>query len=697
MLPEQQRILGYFIEEAKDHLNTIEQGLLNLQSTLEDPEMINEVFRAAHSIKGGAAMLGLSSIQHTAHRLEDCFKVLQNHPIKVDQKLESLFLGVSDTLKALLEHLQEPLGLTEETANTLMSETEPVFKWLHEHLEFLVHQCNDEVTNRRTFVPKASGVTPPQAAPKKSESWQNLQNLQSQVIRTLREMLQLFKQTATPETRQRLQECCHHLAELGEEFNWSNWCRLCRTAGSAIANPENTYLTLAKIVITDFKKALELVSTAREAEITISQQLQALVRVEEITLLEISLDLVDELANTPAELLALPPTISSTTFNSAVINKVIPRTTSDAACTELLDIAQQDRITSLSEISEQFNSNGNTPLTDSSTDTNSPEVGIAELNTLADLFEGESSDLYGTWDKEETLEINTENQLAIDSRNSNTAETDRKVAFLFFDEDLIREKRQLTTAKEEQLFGAFLEEENLEPARQKNLNLTTDLSSDKTTTPDNVTEIRRQSNSYQLTSPREKIQDEVGSLLELLLNDNEFLPTGKTSQIQTETIPNIELSNNQESSLNDFFQKSKNSLDKNESLTLEELFAEAEQDNSIGLSENKSTSADFFAAIPDTDDFRNFWLPEVEERQKGEFDSVHQHDPARELEEILLAAAEEIFDDIEHPLLSTSALNLEYLDLNFQSQQQFDLIFSSEADDDLLLKILPPLLGASSS
>ncbi|MBC7516036.1 MAG: Hpt domain-containing protein, partial [Alkalinema sp. FL-bin-369] len=54
MQPEQQqRIMGYFIEEAKDHLNTIEQGLLNLQGTLDDSEMVNEVFRAAHSVKGG--------------------------------------------------------------------------------------------------------------------------------------------------------------------------------------------------------------------------------------------------------------------------------------------------------------------------------------------------------------------------------------------------------------------------------------------------------------------------------------------------------------------------------------------------------------------------------------------------------------------------------------------------------------------
>ena len=50
MLPEEkQRILGYFIEEAKDHLNTIEQGFLNLHNTLQNSEMVDAIFRAAHS------------------------------------------------------------------------------------------------------------------------------------------------------------------------------------------------------------------------------------------------------------------------------------------------------------------------------------------------------------------------------------------------------------------------------------------------------------------------------------------------------------------------------------------------------------------------------------------------------------------------------------------------------------------------
>ncbi len=49
---KQQQILGYFLEEAKEHLDTIEQGLLNLKATIADAEQLNELFRAAHSVKG---------------------------------------------------------------------------------------------------------------------------------------------------------------------------------------------------------------------------------------------------------------------------------------------------------------------------------------------------------------------------------------------------------------------------------------------------------------------------------------------------------------------------------------------------------------------------------------------------------------------------------------------------------------------
>ena len=75
-----------FIEEAKEHLDTLENGLVDLKSTMKDPESVQEMFRAAHSVKGGAAMLGLDSIKTTAHRLEDCFKVLKDGPVKLQQR-----------------------------------------------------------------------------------------------------------------------------------------------------------------------------------------------------------------------------------------------------------------------------------------------------------------------------------------------------------------------------------------------------------------------------------------------------------------------------------------------------------------------------------------------------------------------------------------------------------------------------------
>ncbi|NJR74928.1 MAG: hypothetical protein HC773_17405 [Scytonema sp. CRU_2_7] len=627
-------------------------------------------------------MLGLSSIQHTAHRLEDCFKVLKEHPIKVDQKLESLFLGVSDTLKELIENLQEPFGPTEEIVETLMSETEPVFKWLHQHLELLVQQSSQEVIKNTSIWPKTSSVTSPQPIPQKSESWQNLQTLQSQVIRTLREMLQLFKQTATPQTRQRLCECCDQLAELGEEFNWSNWYSLCRTAGNAIANPENTYLTLAKIVITDIKQALELVSAGREAEMTISQQLQALVNVEAaIELLEIPLESADDL-DTPA---------SSSTFY-LVTDKELPKTTSDTASTELLDIEPQDRITSLSELFEQLNSN-DASLTHSSTDTNNLEVGIAQLNTLADSFEGESSDSCRTWDKEELLDMSAEEKLERILSNSNTEKTDSHSETVI-NEETISDKHKVVTTTEDftlQLSDDFLE---------KNI----DLSSDKTVKPEDTTEII-QSNSKQSISASEKIQDQVSSLLELVLDDKQPLPTDEINQIQTEIIPNIELSKNQDTSFDDFFletakaesmkeidsghdRESKTIPHQDKISTLEELFTEVDEANSIALPGNNSTSANVFTLLPETEDLNNLWKSEAKE-EKGEFSPVHQQNAASELEEILLAnAGDNIFDDVDQPLNFTlESLILEDADFNFQlEEQQFNLLFSPDDNEEFYQK-----------
>jgi chemotaxis protein histidine kinase CheA/ActR/RegA family two-component response regulator len=97
----QQRILEYFIEEASDHLNMMEQGLMELQYSDDPADVLRELFRGAHSVKGGAAMLGLQAILSISHQLEDYFKILQDRQLHIDQELEGYLLQGLDILKVM--------------------------------------------------------------------------------------------------------------------------------------------------------------------------------------------------------------------------------------------------------------------------------------------------------------------------------------------------------------------------------------------------------------------------------------------------------------------------------------------------------------------------------------------------------------------------------------------------------------------
>jgi chemotaxis protein histidine kinase CheA/CheY-like chemotaxis protein len=467
MLPEQQqRILGYFIEEARDHLNTIEQGLLSLQSTLSDSEMINEVFRAAHSIKGGAAMLGLSSIQHTSHRLEDCFKVLKERPnIQVDQKLESLFLGVSDTLKALLEHLTGPFGLTEEVANTLMSEAEPVFGWLNEHLSMLVQQLDGggKQTTIKSLETKHDEIKPvddkpfekPKATPVISIA-NNCQEFQAKVLQKLREMLQVFKQSPTAENRKILQLCCEYLTALGSEYDYPNWSVLCQDAANAIVNTDNSYLTLAKVVITEIKQALELVIQNRQCEITASSQLQELIKLpktESLKFENTKLENIQLETHKPEEKLeSVAPIITEVQPTSQLFieTQIFPQENIFASDFTETSVQQNNTIIFVHESLESPELEEDNLLIN--LDPNGPEVGLAELNTLADLFEGESPDLDESWQEEEVIEAIDTAEINLNKNKENNKEADSDLADLLgFDNDFNANSRQTTTTPREEL------------------------------------------------------------------------------------------------------------------------------------------------------------------------------------------------------------------------------------------------------
>ncbi|HAT12537.1 MAG TPA: histidine kinase [Microcoleaceae bacterium UBA11344] len=258
MSDQQNRILRLFIEEAKEHLDTLENGLVDLKSTMKDPESLQEMFRAAHSVKGGAAMLGLDSIKTTAHRLEDCFKILKDGPVKqVDQTAESLFLKGVDTLKDLVGRMEGPFGLRSEEGEKLVQQIMPTFAQLETHLNNLVSGKVPGVAARSGSPGAAQTVT--------------ATNFAASVMVLLKEMLQVFKQKESAATRQQLSDVCVRLYKLGTGIEiWQNLVKIARVA---IANPKNSYKVLAPLIIKELKDAGDLVQGGKVKAIAPSKNL----------------------------------------------------------------------------------------------------------------------------------------------------------------------------------------------------------------------------------------------------------------------------------------------------------------------------------------------------------------------------------------------------------------------------------------
>ena len=436
---QQQRIMGYFIEEAKDHLNTIEQGLLSLQSTMEDSEMMNEVFRAAHSVKGGAGMLGINSIHRTAHRLEDCLKVLQESPVKVDSQLESLFLQVFDTLEALVEQLQGPFGLADETANRIMLDAEPVFEQLNTHLEQLVRKAASSAAQAAPAPKPANPYELEENVPLSAQIQPSGKNItvlpatfKRDVLVQLREMLQVFKQQDLPENREVLQEHCYSLECLGEEADLPGWSELLETSRMAIACPDNSYRLLASLVIKEIKQAQELAVAGRSVEIAPSEQLKALVpeplaselEWAEFDVYEPDSMLTDDIDSQTEEPETAPANGNAPSDRVTSATNLLNGADTYIQENSREDLTKQDfaQDSGLTEsdffqapfqfqneaTNEELNSAN---VTAKSIDLSDPEVGIAELNSLADIFEGQTPDLEQTWQQEEIIKLDDE-QLA---------------------------------------------------------------------------------------------------------------------------------------------------------------------------------------------------------------------------------------------------------------------------------------------
>ena len=124
-------MLGLFVQEANEHLETLETDLVALEANPQNSELLNRLFRAIHSVKGTAGFFGLTPITDLAHVMESVMALLRDGRMAANRDLINLFLSGTDKLKAMVATPDQAAGIdtsAERTALHALLHTEPPAK-----------------------------------------------------------------------------------------------------------------------------------------------------------------------------------------------------------------------------------------------------------------------------------------------------------------------------------------------------------------------------------------------------------------------------------------------------------------------------------------------------------------------------------------------------------------------------------------
>jgi chemotaxis family two-component system sensor histidine kinase/response regulator PixL len=135
----------FFIEEAPELLQDIESGILALRQT-RDTHTIHTMMRAAHSLKGSSASVGLDAIKTIAHRLETIFRAFYSDTVSLDDGLETQLLQAYDCLRL---PLMEQLQYGQFDADQALEAAAPI-------LDQLESQFSDAIAATANFLPSSA-------------------------------------------------------------------------------------------------------------------------------------------------------------------------------------------------------------------------------------------------------------------------------------------------------------------------------------------------------------------------------------------------------------------------------------------------------------------------------------------------------------------------------------------------------------
>src|SRR6266576_2073421 len=99
---ERSELLAVFLTESEENLATLEQLLVTLETSARDEEVIHEIFRATHTLKGNAACVGFDSVANIAHVMEDLLDAMRMRKLEPTPRIINLLLQGADSIKSTI-------------------------------------------------------------------------------------------------------------------------------------------------------------------------------------------------------------------------------------------------------------------------------------------------------------------------------------------------------------------------------------------------------------------------------------------------------------------------------------------------------------------------------------------------------------------------------------------------------------------
>jgi chemotaxis protein histidine kinase CheA len=110
------KFLARFVEEAREHVERLNKGLVFLEKNPNDHETLNAIFRSAHTIKGSSRMMKLTHITEVAHKTEDVLGALREGKISYSKELADLIFKAIDVISDMIDKTASGLEITDDNS-----------------------------------------------------------------------------------------------------------------------------------------------------------------------------------------------------------------------------------------------------------------------------------------------------------------------------------------------------------------------------------------------------------------------------------------------------------------------------------------------------------------------------------------------------------------------------------------------------